>query len=68
MYICNCSVLCYFCRMNLVDCHIKSIFYVSIFCTSFFVDSLQNINAVASTIASIKLLKILQELDTPLCV
>ena len=35
-YICNCSVLWYFCRMNFVDCHIKSIFYVTIFCTGFF--------------------------------
>ncbi len=35
-YICNCSVLWYFCRMNFVDCRIKSIFYVNIFCTGFF--------------------------------
>ena len=49
-YMCNCSVLCYFCRMNLVAFHIKSIFYVSIFCTGFFVDSIQNINAVAGCI------------------
>ena len=36
-YICNCSVLWYFCRMNFVDCRIKSIFYVTIFCTDFFI-------------------------------